>query len=58
MHGVQPRPKSTPSSGAAASPTAGTRWIRTSRCSHGTSPMKATPTRMVKKPRATLISRV
>ena len=32
MHGVQPRPKRKPSSGAAASPTAGTVWTRTSRC--------------------------
>ena len=43
MQGAQPSPNSTPSSGAAASPTAGTWWIRQSRCIHGTTPEEDQP---------------
>ena len=57
MQGVQPRPKRKPSSGAAASPTAGTECTRTSRCSHGTSPTNAMPSRITRLPMTTVISR-
>ena len=50
MHGAQPSPNSTPSSGAAARPTDGTWWIRQSRCIHGTTPRKTRPSRIVRLP--------
>ena len=43
MQGVQPSPNTTPSSGAPARPAAGSRWMRTSRCRPGITPMKARP---------------
>ena len=52
MHGVQPRPKRKPSNGAAASPTAGTLWIRTSRWNSGNSPMKTSPSTTANTPSA------
>ena len=50
MHGVQPRPNSTPSSGAPASPSAGRQCSRHSRCSRGTQPRKARPSTIVSTP--------
>ena len=57
MQGAQPSPNSTPSSGAAASPTAGTWWIRQSRCIHGTTPRKTSPSMIVRIPSTTVICR-
>ena len=45
MHGVQPRPKIAPSTGAPASPMRGTRWMRTSRWSPGMKPMNTSAMR-------------
>ena len=57
MQGVQPTPNRKPSTGAAASPTAGTLWTRQSRWSNGITPANTSPSRMVNKPRTTVISR-
>src|SRR3954453_13056254 len=54
MHGVQPRPKRKPSSGAAARPTAGTRGTRTSRWKTGTTPMNTSPSTTAKPPSTTV----
>ena len=54
MQGVQPTPNRKPSSGAAASPTAGTWWMRKSRWKNGTRPMNASPSRIVRMPSTTV----
>ena len=54
MHGVHPSANSTPSSGAAASPTAGTLCRRTSRWKYGTTPRKTRPSTTVMTPSTTL----
>ena len=55
-HGVQPIPNTTPSSGAAATPTLGIRSIRNSRRPNGSSPANISPRTMVSAPITTEIS--
>ncbi len=50
MHGIQPKAKSAPSSGATARPTAGTAWILYSRCMNGMNPMNTRPSRITMTP--------
>ncbi len=56
MQGVQPSPKSRPSTGAPATPHVGTVWMRHSRCSPGMRPMKARPMRMTSTPSTRLMT--
>ena len=47
MHGIQDSAKTAPSTGALASPAAGSLWMRHSRCSPGITPRKASPSTMI-----------
>ena len=57
MQGVQPSPKSAPSSGAPSRPIVGIRWKRHSRLAHGSQPRKASPSRIVSTPRTRVMVR-
>ena len=56
MHGVQPRAKTTPSSGAAATPTAGSRWMRSSRRPSGSTPANISPSATISTPSTRVIA--
>ena len=50
MHGAHPSAKTAPSTGALASPAAGSRWMRHSRCIPGSKPRNDTPSTMMSRP--------
>ena len=52
IHGVQPRPKTTPSSGAPAIPVLGWKDIRRVFCRNGSQPMSTRPIRITNTPKA------
>ena len=56
MQGVQPRANTTPSTGAAARPAAGSRWIRRSALPRLITPAKASPSTMITTPSTRVIT--